>query len=189
MDGALAGEAAGSAAQALSVQLDDALCIAWASAWSIHIYANSAMSLWIANPRTCGSILKLNSFYINNDFPPPETSGWWHARCLAESDAAVFWYEAFLRNFRDVRRYRHVAEYAEWTLDRRVARTHGRALGSRVGGVAASRARRCALAGPRPGRRRRGTAGKMGQRHQALPAGGGVARVGICTPVSAQFWL
>jgi hypothetical protein len=63
-----------------------------------------------------GQFSILDSLYINDGSPPPETSGWWHARCLAESDVAPLWYEARLRNFRDVRRYQPVAEYARWTV-------------------------------------------------------------------------
>ena len=63
-----------------------------------------------------GQFSVLDSLYINDGLPPPETSGWWHARCLAESDVALLWYDARLRNFRDVRRYQPVAEYARWTI-------------------------------------------------------------------------
>lgn len=63
-----------------------------------------------------GQFSVLDSLYISNGSPPEASSGWWHARCLAESDVASVWCEARLRNFRDVRRYHTVAEYALWTV-------------------------------------------------------------------------
>jgi hypothetical protein len=76
-----------------------------------------------------GQFSKLDSFYIHNGFPPPETSGWWHARCLADSDAAAPWYEARLRSFRNVRRYAQVAEYADWIVLKEPNREKVLALG------------------------------------------------------------
>jgi hypothetical protein len=63
-----------------------------------------------------GQFSKLDSLYVKNDFPPPETAGWWHASCLADSEIALAWYEVRLRNFRDVRRYQLVADYPQWTV-------------------------------------------------------------------------
>jgi hypothetical protein len=65
-----------------------------------------------------GQFSKLDSLYLDDNFPRPETSGKWHARCLAESDAALLWYECRLRNFRDVRGYQPLAEYPHWTVVR-----------------------------------------------------------------------
>jgi hypothetical protein len=76
-----------------------------------------------------GQFSILDSLYINDGSPPPETSGWWHARCLAESDVAPLWYEARLRNFRDVRGYQPVAEYARWTVLREPNRSKLLAFG------------------------------------------------------------
>lgn len=76
-----------------------------------------------------GQFSLLDSFYINNGSPPAATVGWWHARCLAESDAAPLWYEARLRNFRDVRRYQTIAEYDQWTVLREPNRAAVFALG------------------------------------------------------------
>jgi hypothetical protein len=89
-----------------------------------------------------GQFSLLNSFYINNDSPPAETAGWWHARCLAESDVATLWYEARLRNFRDVRRYQTVAEYAQWTVMQEPNRKKLLALGRRGQVLSLSRGRR-----------------------------------------------
>jgi len=63
-----------------------------------------------------GQFSKLDSLYIHNGNPPAATAGWWHAGCLAGSDAAAPWYEARLRNFRDVRRYQEVAATPQWTV-------------------------------------------------------------------------
>jgi len=63
-----------------------------------------------------GQFAKLDSLFIDNGNPPRGTAGWWHAGCLAGSDAAPLWYEARLRNFRDVRRYQEVAATPHWTV-------------------------------------------------------------------------
>ena len=63
-----------------------------------------------------GQFSKLDSLYIKGEFPPPETAGWWHASCLAESEVALAWYEVRLRNFRDIRRYQLVGDYPHWTV-------------------------------------------------------------------------
>lgn len=78
-----------------------------------------------------GQFSVLDSLYIHNGFPPPETSGWWHARCLSESEAGSAWYEARLRNFRDVRRYQVVADYPQWTVLRGPNRGNLLAFGRR----------------------------------------------------------
>lgn len=63
-----------------------------------------------------GQFTKLDSFFIQNGSPPPDTAGWWHVRCLAGSDAGPAWYAARLRNYRDVRRFVPIAELAKWTV-------------------------------------------------------------------------
>jgi len=63
-----------------------------------------------------GQFSKLDSLFIGSGGPPPATAGWWHAGCLAGSEAAALWYEARLRNFRDVRRYQEVAATPGWTV-------------------------------------------------------------------------
>ena len=76
-----------------------------------------------------GQFSKLDSLYIHNGQPPAATAGWWHAGCLAGSDAAGPWYEARLRNFRDVRRYQEVAATPQWTVLREPNRGKLLALG------------------------------------------------------------
>jgi hypothetical protein len=76
-----------------------------------------------------GQFAKLDSLYIHDGFPAPETSGWWHAACLAVSKVGPAWYEARLRNFCDVRRYQSVAEYPHWTVVREPNRGKLLALG------------------------------------------------------------
>jgi len=76
-----------------------------------------------------GQFAKLDSLYIHNGSPPPETSGWWHASCLAASDVGAVWYEARLRNFCTVRHYQSVAEYPHWTVLREPNRGKLLALG------------------------------------------------------------
>ncbi|HWO24388.1 MAG TPA: hypothetical protein VNO30_36840 [Kofleriaceae bacterium] len=63
-----------------------------------------------------GQFTKLDSFFIQQGAPPPETAGWWHARCLAGSAAAPAWYAARLRSYRDMRRFEPIAEPAGWTV-------------------------------------------------------------------------
>jgi hypothetical protein len=89
-----------------------------------------------------GQFSKLDSLYINSESPPPGTVGWWHASCLAESQAAQFWYEARLRNFRDVRRYQLVADYPQWTVLRDPDRGKVLAFGRSGGLLSLSRGRR-----------------------------------------------
>jgi hypothetical protein len=76
-----------------------------------------------------GQFSILDSLYIDNGSPPPETAGWWHARCLAESTVASLWHDARLRNLRDVRRYQLVADYPHWTVLREPNRGKVLALG------------------------------------------------------------
>lgn len=89
-----------------------------------------------------GQFSKLDSLYIKNDFPPPETAGWWHASCLAESEVAPAWYEVRLRNFRDVRRYQLVADYPQWTVLRDPNRGKVLAIGRNGEVVSLSRGNR-----------------------------------------------
>src|SRR5438046_1921956 len=63
-----------------------------------------------------GQFTVLDSYYLEDDGPPPETAGWWHARCLAESDVGPAWYTARLRNFRDIRGYQPLVEFSGWTI-------------------------------------------------------------------------
>lgn len=65
-----------------------------------------------------GQFEKLDLLYVNAPIPPPETVGWWHVRCLVESDAALPWYEGRLSSLRDVRGYHLIAEYPHWSVVR-----------------------------------------------------------------------
>jgi hypothetical protein len=58
----------------------------------------------------------LDSYYISEGKPPAASAGWWHARCLADSPVALDWYEARLRNHRDVRGMTPLDELARWTI-------------------------------------------------------------------------
>lgn len=69
-----------------------------------------------------GQTANLDSYFISDGVPPPESAGWWHVSCLAASPFAADWYQARLRNFRDVRGYEPVAELARWSV-LRLART------------------------------------------------------------------
>lgn len=89
-----------------------------------------------------GQFSKLDSLYIQGGSPPAETAGWWHARCLAGSDAAPLWYEVLLRSFRDVRRYQEVAATAHWTVVRDPNRGSLLALGRHGELLSLSRGRR-----------------------------------------------
>jgi hypothetical protein len=63
-----------------------------------------------------GEFEKLDPLYTRGSSVPDETVGWWHARCLASSDAAIVWYEARLKNYREMRRWTTVADLEEWTV-------------------------------------------------------------------------
>lgn len=103
-----------------------------------------------------GQFSKLDSLFIQNGSPPPATAGWWHARCLAESDAGPAWYAARLRNYRDVRRFEVVAELAGFTVlrDPRRGKTlalarHGELIDLALGGRSQARAAEGGLIFPR----------------------------------------
>lgn len=93
-----------------------------------------------------GQFSKLDSLFIHNGHPPPATAGWWHAGCLAGSDAAAAWYEARVRNFRDVRRYQEVAATPEWTVLREPNRGKLLAIGRNGDLLSLSRGRKGARA-------------------------------------------
>lgn len=65
-----------------------------------------------------GQAEKLDSFYLEDDGPPPESAGYWHRRCLEESPYGEAWYQARLRNYVAVRRYVEVATSTDWTVVR-----------------------------------------------------------------------
>jgi hypothetical protein len=65
-----------------------------------------------------GQVAVLDSYYISDGEPPPTSAGWWHARCLADSEVAAAWYEARLRNHRDVRGLRPLGQLDHWTVVR-----------------------------------------------------------------------
>ncbi|MBZ0234586.1 MAG: hypothetical protein K8M05_19800 [Deltaproteobacteria bacterium] len=65
-----------------------------------------------------GQFEKLDSFYLEDGGPPPETAGIWHRRCLEESPHGEAWYRARLRNHVAVRRYVEVVTTSAWTVVR-----------------------------------------------------------------------
>jgi hypothetical protein len=62
-----------------------------------------------------GQFEKLDSYFIDDPLLE-NTVGWWHASCLSQSDFGLPWFEARLRNFRDVRGYRSVVDTGSWTV-------------------------------------------------------------------------
>lgn len=63
-----------------------------------------------------GEFEKLDPLYARGSSVPDETVGWWHTRCLAGSEAALIWYEARLKNYREMRGWTTVADLEEWTV-------------------------------------------------------------------------
>jgi hypothetical protein len=63
-----------------------------------------------------GEYANLDSFYIQDDGPPADTAGQWHALCLAKSSVARSWHDVRVNNFRDVRGYVLLARLPSWTL-------------------------------------------------------------------------
>jgi hypothetical protein len=64
-----------------------------------------------------GQFENLDSFYVNEGIPE-DTAGLWHTRCLLDADPSIAgaWYDARLRNFRDVRRYQVIAALDRWSV-------------------------------------------------------------------------
>jgi hypothetical protein len=89
-----------------------------------------------------GQFSKLDSLFIQHGQPPPYTAGWWHARCLAASDVGSAWFDARMRNFRDVRHYQEVASYPHWTVLRDPNRSKVLAFGRHGELLSLSRGRR-----------------------------------------------
>lgn len=103
-----------------------------------------------------GQFSMLDSLFIQNGSPPPATAGWWHARCLADSDAGPAWFAARLRNYREVRRFEVVAEPAGWTVLHHPQRgktlalaRHGEQIDLSIGGHRQARAVEGGLIFPR----------------------------------------
>lgn len=65
-----------------------------------------------------GQAEKLDSFYLEDDGPPPESAGIWHRRCLEESPHGEAWYQARVRNHVAVRGYAEIATTNAWTVVR-----------------------------------------------------------------------
>jgi len=63
-----------------------------------------------------GQFALLDSFYVDDDCPPLESTGLWHARCLGESSYGEAWFAAKRRNFVSVRRYEEVAVLADCSV-------------------------------------------------------------------------
>ncbi len=63
-----------------------------------------------------GQFEKLDSYYLAGGSPALATAGWWHARCLIESEVGPSWYAARLANYREVRGHTVVAELPAWTV-------------------------------------------------------------------------
>lgn len=63
-----------------------------------------------------GQFEKLDSFYLGEGGPPPESAGYWHSSCLHESGRGLAWYEARLKNFVEVRRYKLLATVSPWSV-------------------------------------------------------------------------
>lgn len=57
-----------------------------------------------------GQFDKLDSYFIEEGSPPPESAGFWHLACLRASNVGPAWQAARLRNYRDVRKFAVVAE-------------------------------------------------------------------------------
>lgn len=55
-----------------------------------------------------GQFARLDSFFVEDEEPDPETVGEWHAICLAESPHAEAWFRAMYRNCVSVRGYREL---------------------------------------------------------------------------------
>lgn len=58
----------------------------------------------------------MDSFYLEDDGPPPESAGSWHRRCLIGSPYGRAWYEARLRNYVSVRRFEELSSTTAWTV-------------------------------------------------------------------------
>ena len=98
-----------------------------------------------------GQFDNLDSFYIEDGEPPPATAGSWHALCLAESDVGSAWYEARLRNHRDVRGYQEIAVTPHWVIMRDRNRGKVLALGRHGDLLSLSRGNRASARAVRGG--------------------------------------
>lgn len=60
-----------------------------------------------------GQFAMLDSYYLDGGGPLLESSGEWHAACLAASGLSEAWFEARYRNFVQVRGYRELGDFGE----------------------------------------------------------------------------
>jgi hypothetical protein len=63
-----------------------------------------------------GQFEVLDSFYLEENTPPEESSGDWHTSCLRESPYGLAWHDARLKNHVVVRGYLNIATAEEWTI-------------------------------------------------------------------------
>jgi hypothetical protein len=81
-----------------------------------------------------GPFVLLDSFYLAECGPPPDSAGKWHWSCLANTDLGPAWRKAFKTNFVRVRHYDEVAESDDWCVVRH-PRTKETVAISREGGL------------------------------------------------------
>ena len=63
-----------------------------------------------------GQFAKLDSFFLEDGGPPPESAGYWHISCLQGSGYGEAWYRARLANYVGVRRFVEVTHTGAWTV-------------------------------------------------------------------------
>jgi hypothetical protein len=63
-----------------------------------------------------GQFEKLDSYYLEDDGPPPESAGYWHTSCFVNSGYGPAWHDVRLRNHIGVRGYTIVVSEGDWTV-------------------------------------------------------------------------